>query len=131
MGNGRRGRQALATPAGDVRHQYVGTKMQLRLVEDQPTARPIAAAMKGPNELTFKDGRRVHVGYCRTRKRVQLTLENLRNKVLWNGAEIRVRRTLLEWLGHASRLTWPHKSRSSTNPGGRRSYSKNFASSGR
>ena len=61
MGNGRRGRQALATPAGDVRHQHVGTKMQLRLVEDQPTARPIAAAMKRPNELAFKDGRRVHV----------------------------------------------------------------------
>lgn len=42
---------ALASPAGDVRHQHMAAEMQFRLDQDPPAARAAAASVERPPEV--------------------------------------------------------------------------------
>ena len=94
-------RHALATPTGDIRHDDIGTEVQLRLDEEPPTAGTVLAVLEGTAKRAEQHTGCMRMRRRRPRRRVELAAQDLRDEVLRNRAEILVGRVLLERLAHA------------------------------
>src|SRR5690606_24313738 len=77
-------------------------EVQFGVVEDPPSARAVAAAVKGADELAAEHRSRVRMRQSRPRARIELAVEHLGDHVLGHGYQVVVGCTNLEEaeLGH-------------------------------